>query len=128
MNAEATVAWERFARMRLEGRSDLIYRAYDLLTPLRMHSELPQLFKIAGVQHAQDESEYNTLMRLQRQFMNWGFGIQSIDYIKILLTEYQSYRRCLDKNRAARWPYRPNDEVQRLYDENLKAIRESQDV
>jgi hypothetical protein len=93
-----------------------------------MHSELPQLFKIAGVQHAHDESEYNTLLRLQRQFMNWGFGVQPIDYIKTLLTEYQSYRRCKDKNRAARWPYRPNDEVQRLYTENAEAIKRLQGV
>lgn len=109
--------------MRLEGRSDLIYRSYDLLTPLRLHPELPQLFKIAGVQHAEDESEYNTLLRLQRQFMNWGFGVQPIDYIKTLLTEYQAYRRCKDKNRAARWPYRDAFDVQRLYAEHVEATK-----
>jgi hypothetical protein len=120
-NQEYAARFEQFARMRLEGRSDITYRAYDLLTKERDPGDIALHLRCAG-QFVPKGQVHNALCTLQRRFMNWGFPVMELGAIESLLHEFWVYQRIKHGGKKG-WPYRDPDEARRLYEQNeaLKA-------
>jgi hypothetical protein len=118
---EQTARWERFARMRLEDRSDVTYRAYDLLTKERKPGNALMYMKAAGV-YVPHGRINEILTMYQRMFMDWGFGVLTLGQIESLLHEFWIYQR-IRWGGKKNWPYRDPDEARALYDQNEKATK-----
>src|SRR6187399_1732581 len=113
---ERAARFEAFARMRLEGRSDLTYRAYDLLSTERKDMPVGHYLLMAG-QYVPGGNAREALTALQHRFMGWGFPVMSLSAIETLLHEYWVWDRI--KNRGKKnWPYRDPDEARALYEQN----------
>jgi len=118
---ERGAAFERFARMRLEGRSDLTYRAYDLLSTEREGMPVGHYLKMAG-QPVLNGNTREALTTLQHRFSNWGFPVMTILEIETLLHEFWVWDRI--KNRGKKnWPYRDPDQARALYEQNDRVIK-----
>jgi hypothetical protein len=105
--------------MRLEGRSDVTYRAYDLLTADRKTMPLAHYLRMAG-QYIPESGTAEPLTTLQRRFMSWGHRVLTHSEIETLLHEFWVWDRI--KNRGKQnWPFRDPDDARRLYDENERA-------
>lgn len=102
--------------MRLEGRSDVTYRAYDLLTVDRPDGNLPTYLRAAG-QYIPRGRAQECLTTLQRRFISWGFKVLTLGEIESLLHEYWVWNRIKNGGKK-KWPYRDPDEARRLFDEN----------
>jgi hypothetical protein len=120
-NDEHAARWERFARMRLEDRSDVTYRAYDLLTKEREPGNALMYLRAAG-QYVPHGQVNEVLIRFQHQFMRWGFGVLTLGQIESLLHEFWVYQRIRWQGKK-KWPYRDPDEARALYDQNEKQVR-----
>ena len=117
---EKAARFQHFARMRLEGRSDILYRAYDLLTTERLPGDIDLYLRAAGFVRGISAREH--LTTLQHRFMKWGFPVMTLSAIEVLLHEYWVYDRL--KNRGKKgWPYRDPDDARRLYEENEAALK-----
>jgi hypothetical protein len=106
--------FEAFARMRLEGRNDLVYRNYDMQAKKYKKHTLGTYLSAAGQPPL---PHLEVLIMLQHRFEQWGFGKRDLPWIETLLREYYSYQKILYKGET-RWPHRVPAEIQRLYDEN----------
>jgi hypothetical protein len=122
-DVESAARFERFAKMRLRGDNDLIYRNYDLLTKER-HSSTIKAYLIAAGQYVSHSGVYEPLTLLQRRFMRAGYGVKDLGWIETLLHEFWVYQRIKYYGKK-NWPYRDPDEIKRLYDEHYKIIEES---
>ena len=119
---ERAAAFEAFARMRLEGRSDLTYRAYDLLSKDRYGHTVAHYLRMAG-QHIPHSGVREPLTTLQHRFSNWGFPVLTVDQITDLLHEFWVWDRI--KNRGKKnWPYRDPDHARALYEQNERILKE----
>jgi hypothetical protein len=119
---EKAARFELFARMRLEGRSDVTYRAYDLLTTERMSVRLETMLATAG-QHMPSSNTKEPMSTLRARFMSWGFPVMSFNEIEDLLHEYWVYNRILRQGKK-NWPYRDPDEARKLYDQNEAVLKQ----
>jgi len=120
-NQEYAARFETFARMRLEGRSDVTYRAYDLLTKDRKWADVATYLRAAG-QYVPKGQENMVLATLQRRFMSWGFKVLTLGEVESLLHEFWVYQR-IKHGGKKNWPYRDPDEARKLYDQNEEALR-----
>lgn len=115
---ENAARFEDFARMRLEGRSDLTYRAYDLLTKERSGGNI-RLYLAAAGQYIPHSGVDEPLTILQHRFKDWGFPVMDKGKIEELLKEFWVYNRI--KNHGKKnWPYRDPDEARQLYEQNIR--------
>ena len=109
--------FEAFARMRLEGRSDLTYRAYDLLTKERQQGNI-RLYLHAAGQYIPHSGPDEPLRTLQARFKGWGFPVMTLGKIEELLHEHWVYNRIRFHGKK-NWPYRDPDEARKLYDQHI---------
>jgi hypothetical protein len=109
--------------MRLQGGSDVTYRAYDLLSPERGQGDVVAWLRAAG-QYVPSGQTANAVGILQARFVAWGFPILSIDEVKTMLHEFWVYDR-IKRKAKKNWPFRNPDEARKLYAEN-EALRASQ--
>jgi hypothetical protein len=112
-NQEQARRFEDFARMRLEGRSDITYRAYDLLTKDRPEGNILIYLKAAG-QYIPRGRTHEAVTVLQHRFVTWGFPELTAGQIESLLHEFWVYNRIKNGGKK-NWPYRDPDEARRLY-------------
>lgn len=120
MEPERTQRFEKFARMRLRGLSDVEYRAFDLLSNrLSRRVLLLTCIKYAGLNYRKGQTN-EALSELQRWFLKWGFGVVTFKQIEIILREFYVYHRV--KYRGYSWPYRQPDETARLLREHEDAF------
>jgi hypothetical protein len=117
--------FEEFAHMRLEGRSDIIYRAYDLLTPARQNGNIRLYLQAAG-QYIPHSGPDEPLRILQRNFMNWGHPVMTLGQIEQLVHEYWVYQR-IKYHGKKNWPYRNTEDSRRLYDQNEAILKKSRE-
>jgi hypothetical protein len=115
-NPEAAARFEAFALMRLSGRSDVTYRAYDLLTKERAGGNIRLYLQAAG-QYIPHSGVNEPLTILQRRFMSAGFKVMTLGEIETLLHEFWVYQRIKHYGKK-NWPYRDPDEARTLYDQN----------
>lgn len=115
MNSVRAARFEGFVKMRLAGDTDLIYRAYDLLTPDRTGMKIKHYIRMAGLELPKD-GEHEVLTTLQARYKSWGYGIIELKQIEKLLHEFWVYHN-IRYNRKKNWPYRDPDEARALYDE-----------
>lgn len=115
-NPEAAARFEAFALMRLSGRSDVTYRAYDLLTKERAGGNVRLYLQAAG-QYIPHSGPDEPLTILQRRFMAWGFPVMTLGEVETLLHEFWVYQR-IKHHGKKNWPYRDPDEARELYDQN----------
>ena len=120
---EKAARFQRFALMRLEGRSDLTYRAYDLLTTERKGMTVEHYLKMAGQIIPYGSTAREPLTTLQHRFMRWGFPVMTLDQVTDLLHEFWVYERIKYRGKK-NWPYRDPDEAMRLYEQNEKALKQ----
>lgn len=107
--------FEKFLRMRLEGRSDVTYRAYDLLANSETRV-LRIVLRYCGQVVAHVHGELEALHAIQALAKSWGFH-RPISDIEKLANEFYSYYR-LKTGAKKKWPYRDPDEARKLYDQN----------
>lgn len=118
-NIQQAARWERFVQMRLEGRSDLTYRAYDLLSKERKRAGIKLALDIAG-QYIPAGNTIEALTNIQHWIKGIGFGIHTLGEIENLLQEFYMYQKI-------RWygykkcPYRDSDLSLKMYNENEQA-------
>lgn len=107
--------------MRLEGRSDVTYRAYDLLTKERMTSSIVTYLRAAG-QYVPQGYTHNALGILQNRFIQWGFPVLTYGDIESLLHEFWVYNRIVYGGKTG-WPLRDPDESRKLAEQNEEALK-----
>ncbi len=112
---EAQRRFYQFARMRLEGRSDETYRAYDLLSKERKDGNV-RLYCITAGLHMPNGQATQVLMDLQSHFSMWGYK-KTMGEIESLLHEFWVYKR-IRWNAKKNWPLRDPDESRRLYEQD----------
>jgi hypothetical protein len=111
--------FQAFVQMRLAGQNDLIYRNYDLLTKGRSPGTI-KIHLLAAGQYVPSSGVYEPISRLQRKIMDWGFGVLTHGQIETLLHEFWVYQRIKHYGKK-NWPYRTDEEIKQLYDEDAKA-------
>lgn len=116
--------FEAFARMRLEGRSDVVYRAYDLLSKERNTGNI-RIYLAAAGQYVPHSGVDEPLRLLQHRFMSWGFPVMTLGKIEEMLHEHWVYNR-IRYNGKKNWPYRDPDESQKLYEQHQAALAQRQ--
>lgn len=117
-NFEAQRRFYDFARMRLEGKSDETYRAYDLLSKERKPANLRTYFVSTGIYMPNGQS-HQALLELQSHFKMWGFE-KTLGEIETLLHEYWVYKR-IRWHAKKNWPLRSGEESRDLYEQDQKA-------
>ena len=125
-NMEMAAKFEQFALMRLQGRSDITYRAYDLLSKERHMGNIRLYLQAAG-QYIPHAGPNEPLKILQKRFMDWGYPVMTLGQIESLLQEWWVYSRIKWRGKK-NWPYRDPDEARKLYDENERASRLGTDL
>jgi hypothetical protein len=113
----AAARFEAFAKMRLEGRADLIYRNYDLFKQSNNLS-LNDWLRNAG-QPPTMAGGGVVLRSLQHRFKQWGYD-KDTGWISRLLREYYNYQLIRHKGKY-RPRYRDDATVRRLYEEDKLA-------
>jgi hypothetical protein len=113
--------FEEFARMRLEGRSDVVYRAYDLLSKERNSGNI-RIYLAAAGQYVPHSGPDEPLRNLQHRFMNWGHPVMTLGKIEELLHEYWVYQRIRFHGKK-NWPYRDPDDSEALYQQHVEALK-----
>jgi hypothetical protein len=107
--------FEKFARMRLEGKNDTIYRNYDLLSNERFPGTIDVHIRYIGMS-VPPAGPIEVLTTLQRRFEEWGHGQRDLKWIKTLLREYYAYNKIAHLGKI--WPLREPEDITRLYEEN----------
>jgi hypothetical protein len=108
----APARWEKYARMRLGGGTDMVHSNYDLLAPKYDPIELKWHLIAAGISGTYIH-ETEPLMELQRRFIEWGYGVRTLAEVRQLLREYYVYKKVMYDGHN-RCPYRDPDETRRL--------------
>jgi hypothetical protein len=104
--------------MRLEGRSDLVYRNYDLLRS-KFATVNANIFAAAGFAARDYPQEYLVLSELREIFRQWGFGLLSDGKIKELMGEWYGYLAVTE--RGINYQYRHPLDIRRLTEEDAEA-------
>lgn len=113
--------FEAFVDMRLNGRSDIVYRAYDLLAHKGKQDFTRILQWLGLLKYTVLEGDVEmVLMSLQQQWSLKYSRILQLDQIRDLIHEFFVWWR-LSKAVKRKWPYRDVNDARRLYEEDLKA-------
>lgn len=105
----------RFAKMRMEGRNDLIYRSYTLAD----YRSLYKLVAYAGYRPQIRNANW-AMLQAQADIRNSGFPEITIERTEELLREFIKYSKIQDG--LVRKPQkRSSEDIQRLYLENQEA-------
>jgi hypothetical protein len=106
--------------MRLAGKTDITYRAYDLLTKERAGGNIRLYLQAAG-QYIPHSGVNEPLKVLQHRFMSWGYPVMTLGEIESLLHEFWVYQR-IKWNGKKNWPYRDPDEARKMYDATISDL------
>lgn len=113
----AAARFDKFAKMRLEGMSDVEYRSYDFLRGPNL--KLQSYLNSAG-QHISHAGPKANLQRLQQVYRSWGYEAD-LRWIAQLLREFKYYDRLKTKGMRS-WPLRTPEETAALYAEHVAAM------
>jgi hypothetical protein len=122
-----------FATMRLSGKSDICYRAYDLLRPPErgykahmLEHSFERMAKHAGLEWAIGR-DIEVLETIQAHFRSMGFGKIYIPGCRKLVREYYIYSR-LQYGGMQGWTMRDPDESAMIYEAHIKACAKDIEV
>lgn len=116
MRAERRVNFLRFVRMVVEGRSDVTYRAYDLMHDGKIVS-LKRTLSAAGYPWNYNYEMDVQVYQVQADIRNAGLGLIPLKDIHKLLHEYSRYRRIL-LGYGRKTPRRSRVESHAMYAQN----------
>jgi hypothetical protein len=120
-DAENAARWQRFAKMRLSGKNDLIYRNYDLLSGARHGASITIYLRAAGY-FVPPSGAHDVLKAIQRNVMQDGYGVKTLGELETLLHEFWVYQRIKHLGKK-NWPFRKPTDIARLNHENATAER-----
>lgn len=116
--------FEKFVRMIVEGRSDLVYRAYVIEDTSSVKRIFAYRFAgLIGGERDVDDSDCNmAALKLQRDLIELGYPVISMTQIDEWVKQFWNYYRISNHYRKGK--KRPPEEVQAMYERHKQVTGE----